>query len=261
MSEKQKPRTNPRAGSNDPDLWDTELDWYFNDFESVCGLESAGTSGAGENRLNEPSKAEKLDRLERIKSGFLLTLPTRIKRDASSTSATEADRAFVYAQAHGIFAKGRRVWQRVCLLPYSVQQALCLAYEERIPEAGANWGRLPLTDALVRQLHRAYRGEAYTWHQEARGEAYRPPATPWINPEPVRQWDGGKGWPKPQAVEVAAGGGLDDEQDPVPDEPLDLVELLSMSEESGLPISDLTEMEARGEFEGCLREGVLDELE
>lgn len=156
MSEKRKPRTNPRAGSSDGELWDPELDWYFGEFESLCGLQSIGTSGAGENRLREPTEEEKADRKERIKNGFLLTLPDHAKADLRSTSAVDADRAAFEAMAHGVFRRGRRIWKRLTRIGYTAQVMLKQAYEERIPEAGANWGRPLLTDDQVRAVHREY---------------------------------------------------------------------------------------------------------
>lgn len=157
MSEKRKPRTNPRAGSSDPDLWDPDLDWYFNEFESRCGLQSIGTSGAGQNQLRKPSESEKLDRRERIRNGFLLTLPDHAKADFRSVSPADADRAAFRAMASGVFYKGRRIWKRVTRLCYSTQVTLKQAYEERIPEAGADWGRKLLTDEQVRVAHKEYK--------------------------------------------------------------------------------------------------------
>lgn len=156
MSEKKKPRTNPRAGSNDPELWDLDLDWYFNDFESLCGLQSIGTSGAGQNQLRKPTEEERAEKRERIRNGFLLTMPDHAKSDLTSVSPADADRAAFLAMAHGVFAKGRRIWRRVTRLPYSTQTILKQAYEERIPEAGVDWGRKLLTDDQVRAAHREY---------------------------------------------------------------------------------------------------------
>jgi hypothetical protein len=238
VSDKQRPRTNPRAGSNDPELWDTELDWYFNDFESLCGLQSVGTSGAGQNQLNDSSQEEKLDRLERIKNGFLLTLPGNAKPDAHSVSSVQADKAFSEAQARGIFARGRRIWQRIYLLPYRVQHLLRQAYEERIPEAGANWGRSLLTDDQVRACHLAFEGREYLLPVIEVGIAKRTPSVKWINPEPIQRWNGGKDWPQPQYIETVKQPRQGTDADPDEEETLDLVDLIAMSEETGIPIDD-----------------------
>jgi len=157
--EKEKPRTNPRAGSNDPELWDTGLDWYFNVFESSCGLQSIGTSGAGENELTPPTEEEKADKRERIRNGFLLTLPGNAKADAHSVSPHQADKAAFAAMAHGVFRRGRQIWKRLTRLSHRAQVILKRAYEERLPEAGADWGRRPLTDDQVRAAHRQYFGK------------------------------------------------------------------------------------------------------
>lgn len=154
--EKEKPRTNPRAGSSDPELWDPELDWYFNVFESACGLQSIGTSGAGENELRGPTEEEKADKRERIRNGFLLTLLEHAKADAHSTSPHDADKAAFAAMAHGVFRRGRRIWRRLTALPYRTQAFLKQAYEERLPEAGADWGRKLLTDEQVKIAHQQY---------------------------------------------------------------------------------------------------------
>lgn len=154
--EKEKPRTNPRAGSNDPELWDPELDWYFNVFESACGLQSIGTSGAGENELRGPSEEEKVDRRDKLRNGFLLTLLGAAKADAHSVSPHQADKAAFAAMAHGVFRRGRRIWRRLTALPYHAQAVLKQAYEERIPEAGADWGRRLLTDDQVKIAHQRY---------------------------------------------------------------------------------------------------------
>ncbi len=190
MSEKEKPRTNPRAGSNNPELWDIDLDWYFNDFESLCGLQSIGTSGAGENQLTPMSDEEKADRQQRTRNGFLLTMPDHAKADLRTVSPDAADRAAFTAMAHGVFARGRRIWRKVSRLPYATQRLLKQAYEERIPEAGANWGRPLLTDAQVAWLHRQYLDKA---NEEAYPQLELvlpppPPPTAWRNPPAVPRY-------------------------------------------------------------------------
>ncbi len=183
MSEKQKPRTNPRAGSNDPELWDLELDWYFNEFESEIGLQSIGTSGAGESyyQLTEEEKAE---REERLRNGFLLTMPT-VNPTEHSVSGASADHGAFLAASHGIYGRGRRTWRSITTLPYRIQELLRFAYEERIPEAGADWGRKALTDDQVRALHRAFRGRPYELPEEERQVVPERTPRPWKNPEPV----------------------------------------------------------------------------
>lgn len=156
MSEKQKPRTNPRAGSSERDLWDPDLDWYFNDFDSLCGLQSIGTSGAGQNQLRKPTDEERAEKRERLRNGFLLSVKDHAKSDLRSVSPADADRAAFLAMAHGVFSRGRQIWKRLTRLAYSTQITLKQAYEERIPEAGANWGRKLLTDDQVRTAHQEY---------------------------------------------------------------------------------------------------------
>lgn len=185
--EKEKPRTNPRAGSNNAQLWDTQLDWYFNEFESLCGIQSIGTSGAGENQLSPMSDAEKADRQERTKNGFLLTMIDHAKADMHSVSADAADRAAFTAMAHGIFRKGRTIWKKLTRLSYFTQQVLEQAYKERIPEAGADWGRPPLNDAQVAWAHREYLGIPNTGPYPANPPvvAAKPTSRPWRNTEAV----------------------------------------------------------------------------
>jgi len=185
MSEKEKPRTNPRAGSNDPELWDLELDWYFGDFEGLCGLQSVGTSGAGENALRKPTEEEKAERRQRIKNGFLLTMPGPPKADQHSVSAAQADAAAFQAMAHGVFARGRRIWRKVSAMPYGVQQLLRQSYEERLREAGIDCGRPPLRDDQVRAAHRCYRGQEYDVYCDLVIRELDPPPPerkPWKNP-------------------------------------------------------------------------------
>ena len=183
--EKEKPRTNPRAGSNDPELWDPELDWYFNVFESACGLQSIGTSGAGENELRDPTDEEKIDRRERIRNGFLLTLPGAAKADSHSVSPHQADKAAFVAMAHGVFRRGRRIWRKLTSLPYAAQVMLQRAYEERIPEAGADWGRPLLTDEKVRSAHRRYLKKDPGVEFVVIACTYpTPPSRHWVNPAP-----------------------------------------------------------------------------
>ena len=226
--EKQKPRTNPRAGSSERSLWDPDLDWYFNEFESLCGLQSIGTSGAGQNQLRPPTEEEKRDRRERIRNGFLLTLPEHAKADAKSVSPGAADRAAFMAMAHGVFKRGRRIWRRLTGLPYSVQSMLRRAYEERIPEAGVDWGRPLLTDEQVRWAHRWYCGEepgeeparviAGVNAGEFLGTAKR---KPWKNPEPLPRY----------LFASLENDRSDDHSDDDDDEILDVVEFM----ERGVP--------------------------
>jgi hypothetical protein len=150
------PLYNPRAGSNDPELWNPDLAWYFTEFDSYCGLQSIGTSGAGQNQLRKPSKAEAADRRERMRNGFLLTLPDPAKADFKSTSTAEADSGAVAAMEWGVFRRGRVIWKRITQLPYASQQLLRRAYEERSQRAGEDWGHAPLPEAEVRGVHREY---------------------------------------------------------------------------------------------------------
>lgn len=184
MSEKKKPRTNPRAGSSDGELWDPELDWYFNEFESLCGLQSIGTSGAGENYY-KLSDDERTDKSERLRNGFLLTMPS-VNPTENSVSGATADQCAFQAVAHGLYTRGRRIWRRLASLPYRVQRLLRRAYEERIPEAGANWGRRLLTDEQVKELHRAFYGKPYALvdvNEDRVDSEMR--QRPWKNPKPV----------------------------------------------------------------------------
>lgn len=156
MSEKERPLCNPRAGSNDPELWDLDLAWYFHEFDSFCGLQSVGTSGVGQSQLCKPTREESADQRERTRNGFILTMVDHAPADFRSTSTTEADKAAVTAIDRGIFSKGRRIWKKLSRLPYSTQQMLKRAYEERSQRAGHDWGRKWLTDEQVRHAHREY---------------------------------------------------------------------------------------------------------
>lgn len=226
MSEKQRPRANPRAGSNNPELWDLDLDWYFNDFESLCGLQSIGTSGAGENQLSPMSEEEKLERQERVKNGFLLTMQDHAKADLRSVSPDAADRAAFTAMAHGVFRRGRRIWKRLTRLPYATQQILKRAYEERIPEAGANWGRPLLTDAQVAWAHREYLGRS-------QGEPYPAQAVAAPQPSPQRPWRNVEAVPRHLFATLERGSNDSEEEEE--DDVLDVVEFI----ERGVAVIDI----------------------
>ncbi len=187
MKEKEKPRTNPWDDSTDPEICDQDLKWYFKEFDSLCGLQSIGTSGAGENQLVPPTEEEKLARQEAIRNGFLLTLLDHAKQDQRSVSPGDADRAAFVAMAHGVFSKGRRIWKRLTRLPYSSQQLLKLRYNIRLHVAGGDWGPQVPTDEQVSWLHREYLGRPNTGPYPATvaRESPMPPARAWQNPQGV----------------------------------------------------------------------------
>ena len=168
-------------------MWNPDLDWYFNEFESLIGFKSIGTSGVGDNELREPTDEEKTEKKERQRNGFLLSLPEQPKAQLRSITPADADRFAFQVMANGILARGRRVWRKLARLPYSVQECLRVAYSNRIINSDAEFGP-PVYPALeVRLANAMYAGKARVVSFEYTGprlDPLPPELVPWKNPTP-----------------------------------------------------------------------------
>jgi hypothetical protein len=143
MSDKQKPLLHLVRGGEDPELYNSDLDFFFGQYDSECGLKSVGVSGVEQLYLDSGNSRKST-------GGEELTVKTgKQSVPASSDIYTDANLK--------AFERGRRVWGRLSILPYFYQELLREYYTpRRFPEPP----QLSMDKALVRGAHRAYLGLA-----------------------------------------------------------------------------------------------------
>ncbi len=168
MSKRPQPRLHLIKDNADPELYCADLDWYYGQYDSECGLKSIAVADA-------MAAAAKLSGKKKGKpwSGDELTA-----RCGSAPVCTEPD---PYTDRHvcmdgsreGSFTRGRRVWQRLSRLRWEQQMALREHYEPRmlLGRDEKTWEsdggfkerqiqRQKPTDAEIRAAHRGYYGSA-----------------------------------------------------------------------------------------------------
>jgi hypothetical protein len=153
----------------DPELFNKDLDWYYNCFDSECGLRSAeggiadaladGAARATSSAATAPS-CDKCGRpTTRASLGLKCNacghtqaaqvMPVKHGGGGGASSDIYDDRCAGFpGEPEGTFTRGRRVRNRVVGLPWSIQEDLRRSYDRR--------ERATLTEARVRRAHIAY---------------------------------------------------------------------------------------------------------
>ncbi len=159
MATKEKPRLHLVAGSGDPELFSSDLDWFFGCFDSECGLKSSQGADIGARQTNlagyqknkvgggtDPNDdvAERMD--VKAKKPVFARQENLPYTDRHCTFRTNER----VEHTGCVFTKGRRIWQRLCSIPWVHQQDLRALYEPRRV-------RPSIPEHRIRAAHRAYR--------------------------------------------------------------------------------------------------------
>lgn len=159
MTTKAKPLLHLVSGDGDPELFNTDLDWFFNCYDAECGLKSSGGADIGASQTNlagyqknkvggsgDPND-DVADRLEVKAKKPVFAKQENLPytdRHASFASNDKIDHTAC------VFTRGRRIWQKLSRIPWAQQEDLKLLYEPRRV-------RPHVPEHRVRAAHRAYR--------------------------------------------------------------------------------------------------------
>lgn len=154
----------------DPELFSPDLDWFYGCFDSECGLRSAeggiadaladGAARAKRSARTAPSCDKCGHATARGQIGLKCarcghtqaaqTVPVKHGGGGGGTADPYCDAQVRWA-GEGSFAKGRRIRNRLVVLPWAIQEDIRLLYEPRRE-------RPVLTEERIRAAHRAYAG-------------------------------------------------------------------------------------------------------
>jgi hypothetical protein len=141
MSNKPKPLLHLVRGGEDPEVYNADLDFFFGELDSECGLKSVGASGVEKLYLDSGNT-------RKAAGGAELTAKTGKHSIVADT--------WPYTDANiKSFGRGRRIWSRISALPYFFQELLREYYTPR------QWPDSPvhtMSKQVVRAAHRAYVG-------------------------------------------------------------------------------------------------------
>ena len=156
-----KPLLNRVQSNNDPELYNEDLDWLFNCYDSECGLRSVGLSGAIEAAFD--SSGNKHRGTDETAS------PVTVNLTGGSQGASGNPNPWATAHHLKAFRRGRQLWRKYAQLPFEIQQGLRRYYEPK--QSGSNpvtvkpygsdrcvmreetFGLPPLDEKLVRYYH------------------------------------------------------------------------------------------------------------
>lgn len=155
---KEKPRLHLVAGNGDPELFNTELHWFFTCYDSECGLQSAqvtdvagfqvNTSNGGDGGKSQ--KADDIDDREAMQVKGKKPIQARHENlpynDRHATFESNPNRE----SCPQVFTRARRIWFRLSRVTWADQQLLRLYYEPRQVKAS-------IPEHRIREAHRAYR--------------------------------------------------------------------------------------------------------
>ncbi len=166
MATKAKPLLHLVAGSGDPEMFNTDLHWYFTCYDFECGLKSSQGADIGGRQMNLAGYQK-----NKVGSGGdsnddpddrpAERLEVKAKKPiyARQENLPYTDRHATFASNHKVdhtacsFTRGRRVWQKLSRIAWSQQELLRALYEPRqVP--------LSLPEHRIRAAHRAYREAA-----------------------------------------------------------------------------------------------------
>jgi hypothetical protein len=159
----------------DRELWCSDLHWYFCHAAEACGYRSnmavqlgkvalAGSVSAARrfgdddgNRMQAPVNSEHNNETELPRSKKVRRATWQRKSWRRICSGNDYTDPML---AH--FGRDRRIWAAFTQLRWPEQELLrqhyelCRPYAERIDDAGHRYGPEPLSEGLVRALHRSY---------------------------------------------------------------------------------------------------------
>jgi hypothetical protein len=155
----------------DPELFNSDLDWYHNCFDSECGLRSAeggiadaladGAARARRTAASVPacdkcraptSRGQvglKCTRCDHTQAAQVVPVKHGSGGGGGKSDPYDDRQCRFVGEGEGSFARGRRIRNRLVVLPWAIQEDIRLLYEPRRE-------RLALTEERVRRAHRAY---------------------------------------------------------------------------------------------------------
>lgn len=136
-----------RVNDGDAETYEADLDWFFNVYDSECGLRSVGLGGL-EMAFDSDGCRHKWS------DGSSETVHMRGGHGGTPVNDPWSDERHLSA-----FARGRAVWQRLGRVTWTNQAILRRAYEPAYPrEPGQDWGMpMPDRNAIVEAI-REFRG-------------------------------------------------------------------------------------------------------
>jgi hypothetical protein len=157
MSTKEKPRLHLVAGNGDPELFNTDLDWFFGCFDAECGLKSSQGGDMGGYQINTANGGGMEAKTRNSDNdGEEVTVKAKKPVIARQENLPYTDRHASFKSNERlnheqcVFTRGRRVWQRLSRIPWALQEVLRTLYEPRRE-------RPHIPEQRVREAHRAYR--------------------------------------------------------------------------------------------------------
>lgn len=130
--------------ATDSELYEPDIDWFFNQYDSVCGLKSAqGNAILGDGKMRTIGAAGN---------------PVTVRLTGSSKHGKVRGDPWADYGKLVEFGKGRLIWQRLTSLSYSLQSILRSAYSPRHCFSEAEpWGRSYPDRKTIVEAVRAYR--------------------------------------------------------------------------------------------------------
>lgn len=130
MSDKQKPRLHCVIGTTDRGLFSSNLEWFYNVMDGLCGNTS-----------------------------FMSAQVAVLMGVAGSSTGRESnnytDHQVGFGSTEGHFTRGRRVWRALVKIPYDQQRLLAEFYEPR-SYLDHDHSREHLGEQAIRLAHEAY---------------------------------------------------------------------------------------------------------
>jgi hypothetical protein len=128
MTTKSKPRLHLVRGDQDPELYCADLDWYYGQYDSECGLKSIGVANVLDAAISMGSYTA-VDEIDAIP--IKVTVTRNLQRWFEGGPWDDHHAQFRGRGEYCAFTRGRRVWRRLQRLPWVFQETLRLHYEAR----------------------------------------------------------------------------------------------------------------------------------
>ncbi len=136
-----------KPDETDAETYEADLDFFFNVYDSECGLKSVGLGGL-EMAFDSDGCRHKWS------DGSTETVHMRSGRGGNPVNDPWSDERHIKA-----FGRGRKVWQRLTSLSYADQMVLRAFYSPRYPrEPGQDWGQAVPERNAVRAAVMSFRG-------------------------------------------------------------------------------------------------------
>lgn len=152
MSAKAKPLLHLVAGNGDPELYSSDLHWFFTCYDAECGLKSASGGDIAGYQINTATREETKKWEEKEEP---LEVKSKKPVAARQENLPYTDRHATFRSNPRVdhnqcsFTRGRRIWRRLSRISWPHQELLRLLYEPRRT-------RPHFPEHRVREAHKAY---------------------------------------------------------------------------------------------------------